>query len=128
MILAVGCNSGASSATSSSSSDTNAPVSALVCSSRDKRLGTLRFPQGGAPTLTLEAQGPDADALKAAWEKLLARGEIKVKFHEDRDDERRLVGIQASPGQPAYGRAVQLKMAEEYSYDCEAEPTSPARR
>jgi hypothetical protein len=128
MILVVGCNSGPPSTTASSGAPAttleegtaadNAPVRELVCSKANKRLGTLRFPEGGAPTLTLEAQGADGDELKAAWEKLLARGKLQAKVHEGQDDERPLIGIQAGPGDARYGRVVEIRMLDDYGFDC----------
>jgi hypothetical protein len=90
-------------------------------------LGTLRFPQGGTPALTLEEHGADGNDFKAVWDKLLAQGKISVKIHENRDDERPLIGIQVATGDPRYGRLLKLKMKDDYGYDCNDEPTSPAR-
>ena len=130
LVLFAGCNTAPSPAESSKppagspATEADSPIRALVCSQGDKRLGTLRFPKDGAPVLTVDAQGPDGDTFKVNWEKLLAMGQIKVKFHEDRDTERPLVGIVAAPGEPGYPRAVQIKMAEEYRYNCEVDPAA----
>lgn len=125
LVLVAGCNSGATScakASSGASGEADPPIRALVCSQGGKRLGTLRFPEGGAPALTLEAGGAEGEAFKASWEKLLAKGKIRVKIHQDRDDERALVGFEGAPGEPSYGYVVLLKMAEDYGYACDPEP------
>jgi hypothetical protein len=119
MILVAGCQCTTPSATEET--EAAGPVRALVCWKRDKRLGALQFPQGGAPTLAIEAQGPDGDAFKAAWEKLFAKGKLSAKIHQDRDDERPLTDIEAAPGEPSYGFVVQLKMQDDYGYDCRDE-------
>ncbi|MRG90412.1 hypothetical protein [Polyangium spumosum] len=125
MLLLLACDS-TPSATVSPEDTNDRPVEALACSKGGKRLGTLRFPKGGAPALALEVQGADADAFKALWDKLLAQGEIDVKVHENRDDEQPLVGIRARPGEPGYGRVVDHKLAD-HGYHCEDVPPGAAR-
>lgn len=127
LVLVAGCNSGKASGCAPSSggpTEENAPIRELTCSKRGKRLGSLRFPEGGPPVLTVDAAGAEGEAFKASWEKLYAQGKIRVKIHEGLDDERRLVGIEAAPGSPSYGYVVQLKMAEEYAYSCDPGSTA----